>query len=306
MTVPKVSIIVPVYNVEKYLSACLDSLVNQTLRDIEIICVNDATQDASNLILEEFKHRDDRLVLLKHECNRGLSAARNTGLSIARGKYVYFMDSDDVLDLNAMEICFQEAERNSVDIVTFDAEVFYDSDYLGDLNFDYDRKITFAHHAKNVLCAAEMILLLLKTGTFKSAVWLLFIKRQILIESNLNFVEGLLHEDELFTPLLMIHSQTIMYLPYVFFHRRIRNNSIMTSQKKNVVKNNVMFIVRSLNLAGKDKRLQIKRLLLLRSCQLLGYIIRIGCELSLKEKIYHKYIVYKYKMIVLLLKLYGE
>ena len=98
----KVSVIIPVYNVEQYLKECLDSVINQTLKDIEIICINDGSTDGSLKILEKYESLDDRIVVFSQE-NSGLSATRNKGMQLSSGEYVYFMDSDDYLELNALE-----------------------------------------------------------------------------------------------------------------------------------------------------------------------------------------------------------
>lgn len=91
---PKVSIIVPVYNVENYLRKCLDSLINQTLKNIEIICINDGSTDNSLSILEEYASKDERIIVINQE-NAGVSSARNRGLEIATGEYIAFVDADD-------------------------------------------------------------------------------------------------------------------------------------------------------------------------------------------------------------------
>ena len=98
----KISIIVPVFNVEKYLSECLNSLINQTLKDIEIICVDDGSTDSSPSILEEFRNKDERIKVIRQE-NSGVSVARNNGLAIAQGEYVGFVDSDDWVDADFFE-----------------------------------------------------------------------------------------------------------------------------------------------------------------------------------------------------------
>lgn len=95
---PKVSIIVPVYNVEEYLVKCLDSLVNQTLKEIEIICINDGSTDNSLEILNTYAQKDSRITIIDKK-NEGVSAARNTGLNISKGEYIMFVDSDDYLEL---------------------------------------------------------------------------------------------------------------------------------------------------------------------------------------------------------------
>jgi glycosyltransferase EpsH len=111
---PKISIIVPVYNTEKYLRQCLDSLVNQTLNEIEIICVNDGSSDHSDIILEEYLAKDDRVKAISKE-NGGLSSARNTGIKVSTGKYIMFVDSDDWLDTNMCEQMLSFTEGNHAD-----------------------------------------------------------------------------------------------------------------------------------------------------------------------------------------------
>lgn len=112
----KVSVVIPVYNVEKYLQECLDSVLNQTLADIEIICVDDGSTDKSGKILDEYEQIDDRVRVI-HQENAGVSAARNRGIDEARGEYVKFVDSDDALDLRACEICYNKAKAENADIV---------------------------------------------------------------------------------------------------------------------------------------------------------------------------------------------
>ena len=115
---PKISVIIPVYNVEKYLRECLDSVVNQTMRDIEIICINDGSTDNSLDILKEYAAKDDRIIVI-NQTNGWLSAARNSGLKIARGEYIQFVDSDDYLELNACETAYKYALQYNADVVVF-------------------------------------------------------------------------------------------------------------------------------------------------------------------------------------------
>jgi glycosyltransferase involved in cell wall biosynthesis len=114
----KVSIIVPIYNVEQYLRRCLDSLINQTLKEIEIILVNDCSPDNCQSIMEEYAGKDKRVILIKHESNQGVSVARNNGMNIARGEYIGFVDPDDYVDLDFYEKLYRETENNrELDIV---------------------------------------------------------------------------------------------------------------------------------------------------------------------------------------------
>ena len=115
---PKISVIIPVYNVEKYLRECLDSVVNQTMRDIEIICVNDGSTDNSLDILKEYATKDDRIIVI-NQTNGFVGSARNNGLKIARGEYIQFVDSDDYLELNACETAYKYALLYNVDVVVW-------------------------------------------------------------------------------------------------------------------------------------------------------------------------------------------
>ena len=115
---PKVSIIIPVYNVEKYLKKCLDSVINQTLKDIEIICIDDGSTDSSYTILNEYAQKDNRFVILKQK-NNGAGAARNKGIEIAKGEYLYFLDSDDFVDITLLEKAHTKIKENDCDICIF-------------------------------------------------------------------------------------------------------------------------------------------------------------------------------------------
>ena len=112
---PKVSVIIPVYNVGKYLRKCLDSVINQTLKDIEIICVNDGSTDNSGKILDEYAAKDKRIKVI-HQENQGLGAARNVGIDLAKGEYIGFVDSDDWISTGFYEKLYETAKRENSDI----------------------------------------------------------------------------------------------------------------------------------------------------------------------------------------------
>ena len=115
---PQISVVVPVYNVEKYLRECLDSLANQTFEDFEVICVNDGSDDSSLSILEEYASEDERFKIVSQE-NKGLSGARNTGMNYIKGRYLLFLDSDDWLELNALELLYNHANALNSEMVIF-------------------------------------------------------------------------------------------------------------------------------------------------------------------------------------------
>lgn len=147
-TNPKISVIVPVYNVEKYLRHCLESIINQTLKELEIICVNDGSTDSSPIILKEYAHKDKRIKIINKK-NEGLGAARKTGLKVAKGDFIAFVDSDDWLKLNAYEKAYNNAISNNSDIVIYDI-IRYDENKNSyvywngtDLTQYFDKNINF-------------------------------------------------------------------------------------------------------------------------------------------------------------------
>ena len=123
----EISIIVPVYNVAEYLSECLESLINQSFTNTEIICINDGSTDDSLKILEKYSKSDDRIMIISQE-NRGLGSSRNVGLKNASGKYVFFMDSDDFLELDALELLYNNITSNDSDVVFYGAYKYIDGE----------------------------------------------------------------------------------------------------------------------------------------------------------------------------------
>ena len=118
---PKISVIIPVYNVEKYLSECLDSVLKQTYGDFEAICVNDGSEDGSQRILKQYAQKDNRFHVISQE-NQGLSGARNTGLNHAKGEYIFFLDSDDTIPEYALETMLKIAEKTNVPLVASESK----------------------------------------------------------------------------------------------------------------------------------------------------------------------------------------
>ncbi|UKK68366.1 glycosyltransferase [Prevotella communis] len=229
---PKVSVILPVYNVEPYLDEALYSLENQTLKDIEIIAVNDGSTDNSLSILDKHALTDKRISIYSQK-NKGLSGARNTGLNLCQGEYVYFMDSDDIIDKTALEECYNYAKKNDADVCLFDAEVFYEKDAL-QIPWDYNRNDTLVEDKKYE--GLSLFNLLLDKEKHRAVVWLQFTRWEYLKKIKLNFYDGLIHEDELFTPQVILQTNRIYYLNRKFVKHRIRKSSIVGKgySKKNL------------------------------------------------------------------------
>lgn len=229
---PKVSVILPVYNVEAYLDEALYSLEKQTLKDIEIIAVNDGSTDNSLSILDKHALTDKRISIYSQK-NKGLSGARNTGLNLCQGEYVYFMDSDDIIDKTALEECYNYAKKHDADVCLFDAEVFYEKDAL-QIPWDYNRNDTLVEDKKYE--GLSLFNLLLDKEKHRAVVWLQFTRWEYLKKIKLNFYDGLIHEDELFTPQVILQTNRIYYLNRKFVKHRIRKSSIVGKgySKKNL------------------------------------------------------------------------
>ena len=116
---PKISVIIPVYNTAKYLSKCLDSILNQTLKEIEVIVVNDGSKDNSQELIDAYKEKDGRIVSIQKE-NGGLSDARNVGIDVANGEFIAFVDSDDYIDLSMFEMMYGLSQKHQAEIVLCD------------------------------------------------------------------------------------------------------------------------------------------------------------------------------------------
>ena len=220
----KVSVVIPAYNVEKYIRECLDSLVNQTLKDIEIICVNDGSTDSTLQIMEEFAEKDKR-VIVKSQENRGISVARNNAIENAKGEYILFVDSDDYIELRAIEYLYYEAKSKNLDQLYFSTNVFYDiSNNEIDKNL-YIRKNDYS----SVRSGKQFFIDTVQNGEFKPTPVLYITKLELLNKNNIEFKKGIIHEDNLFTIQCLYYAERVAFHNINLYHRRVRENSIMTN-----------------------------------------------------------------------------
>lgn len=229
---PKVSVILPIYNVAPYLDDAFQSLINQTLEDIEIIAVDDGSTDESQLYIGKYARQDARIKCF-YQKNQGQSVARNLAIEHAKGDYIYMMDSDDKIELNTLEVCYQYAERTKADFIFFDGDVFYDQG-AEKLTWDYKR----THLCEEgVQYQGEFLLnKMIDTGKHSCVVWLLFIRKSYLSKIGLVFYPGIIHEDELYTTILTLSSNNIFCLQKPLVHHRVRNTSTMGKRysKRNI------------------------------------------------------------------------
>ena len=207
---PLVSIVVPVFNVEPYLGACLESVFRQTLPETEIICVDDASTDGSGSVLDAAARRDTRVVVLKHATNRGLSAARNTGLRAARSPWILFVDSDDLLSSHLCERTLAAATCNAADALFFNYAVFRDGQPAPP-----EPAVTASFLADRSA--------LLRRPAFA---WTKLVRTDLMRTNGIEFPEGLYFED---TPVhwrLVIESKCPMFLDEALVWYRQRTGSV--------------------------------------------------------------------------------
>lgn len=225
MSSPLVSIIVPTYNVERYVEECIDSLLNQTYKNIEIIVIDDGSKDATVYLLAKYA---DKIKLIVHGNNKKQGARRNEGIKKAQGKYLYFIDSDDWIEPDTIEKTVANLEETNADLVRFNGAVFYE----GDTALINEGHYNFASQLKENRVYAQEEAIQKNRKTFSASPCLYVVKKELIDRYNLYFLEGVLHEDEYFTTRLFTVIDSMTYLNEDFYHRRYRTASTMTENTK--------------------------------------------------------------------------
>lgn len=210
----QVSVIIPVYNTEKYLKKCLDSVCNQTLKDIEIVCVNDCSPDGSLTILQEYAKNDNRIKLINFTENKGAAAARNAGIDAATGEYIGFIDSDDFIDLDFYEKLYSKAKETDADAVKGKIKIIGDEDNIAkkvfyNINADVRRNFSYFCHS------------------FTSAIYNInFLKKyKIYFPINVSYFE-----DPYFSIMAIFHYKNVQVIDNTYYNY-VLNNMSLTSQK---------------------------------------------------------------------------
>ena len=224
---PKVSVIIPVYNTERFLPECLNSILEQTLQEIQVICVNDGSWDNSLQILEEYASKDSRITIISQE-NMGQSAARNAALKISTGRYVCMVDSDDMLEKCALEELYKYADAQSLDILFFEADSIYMNQNLKSVHAGYSTYYKRKNDYGKAVSGANLFTNLVINNEYRVSPCLQLIRRLHLLQHNILFPVGIVHEDNLFTfeNLLQADRAAVINKPY--YIRRIREDSVMT------------------------------------------------------------------------------
>ncbi len=210
------SIIIPVYNVENYLQKCLDSVLNQTYPNYEVICVNDGSTDGSLAILEEYQQKYHQIIIIS-QLNKGLSGARNAGIQVAKGNYIFFLDSDDWIETDTLKILADK--QNGEDLLCFNGRRYFEDgrtetpdsgiEEVNITGWEYYNKYALVSRKFHFVCTV-----------------LRLYRREYLLKNSLFFEEGIYHEDNLFTPLACYYAKSVKVIPDILYVYRIRQGSI--------------------------------------------------------------------------------
>ena len=221
-----VSVIIPVHNTAPYLDETLGSITGQTLREIEILCIDDGSSDDSLERLLRWAGEDQRICVL-HQENRGLSVTRNVGLDMAKGRYVYFMDSDDILEQDTLACLTRYAEQEALDVLFFDGTCFFDDEQGEDAGFvpNYQRVGTY----DQICSGVELMAAMRPNGDYYSSACLQINRTDFLRNNGIRFIPGIVHEDNPFTFRVILDAERAGCCPRTFFRRRVRGGSIMTT-----------------------------------------------------------------------------
>lgn len=225
---PKISVIIPVYNTEKYLEKCLMSVINQTLKDIEIICINDNSADNSLNILEGFALKERRIKIIDLPQNIGVSASRNIGIDAAAGDYIIFIDSDDWWEPDLLHSVFSSINESDSDIAVFGSN-YCDNDKIS-VN---EEQLTFLHDV------SEFNHKILKSNITYYA-WDKLYKSDFIKNNNIKFIEQIAQtEDGIFSLECLSYNPKMIYIPKCFYNYRINREGSAMTKTSNLVTNQI-------------------------------------------------------------------
>lgn len=219
---PKISIIVPVYKVEQYLPKCIDSILSQTYQNWELLLIDDGSPDNSGRICDEYAAKDERIRVF-HKKNGGVSSARNLGLDYAEGGYVMFVDSDDWLSNDCLEVCVYEVEKNKLDALQF-----------GFTSITENNEKRLVKNPSSILDGEQYI----KLNNFNVCVGGGVYKREIIEEYKLRFPEELkLAEDQIFVLSFFKHAQRIKYIDKaMYYYLQRADSAVHTPKSEDILK----------------------------------------------------------------------
>lgn len=224
----KISVIIPMYNVENYIDQTLQSALGQTLREIEVICVDDGSSDKTVETVRKIAGDDERVKVIS-KANGGASSARNVGIEAARGEYLYFLDSDDYIAPDTLEMLYHEVREHQLDNVYFDAETFFDTPELEAELGHYKNYYRRSQDYSEIITGPAMYAAMEMHYDFKPSPCLQLIKSTVLTENKIRFYEGIVMEDNLFSLQVILKCGRVKHVAKSYYKRRIRADSVMTN-----------------------------------------------------------------------------
>ena len=213
--VPKISIIVPVYKVEPYIHKCVDSILNQTFKDFELILVDDGSPDNCGKICDEYGQKDNRVIVI-HKANEGISSARNAGLDIARGEYIGFVDSDDYIEKDMYEILYNICEDNKCDIASCSSIIYFQ-----------EKTVINGGHRLIIHNKEEAMRVMLEGELYDEVVWVKLFKKSVI--EDIRFPVGKIYEDTAFTYKVINNSKRVATIGEPKYNYIKHENSIMSN-----------------------------------------------------------------------------
>ena len=240
-----ISVIMPCYNTEQYVEETLKSVLNQSFKDYEIICLNDGSTDGTLEILKRYQQSYPNIRVISSE-NHGSAYQRNTGVQCAQGKYIYYMDSDDLLKENCLETLYQYAEADNLDVVYFEADSFYETKEIEEA---FPQFLTLYHRHKEydgIYDGRNLYIQMENAGDIKMSVGLQFTRRQFLQDNNIKFGTERYFEDNLYTVKVTLKAGKARCVRDNLYLRRVRANSTMTTSENKTRFESYLEVVRGL------------------------------------------------------------
>ena len=225
----KVSVIIPCYNTEKWLPDCLDSVLGQTLPEIEVICIDDASPDGCGRIMDEYAARDPRVKTIHLPENHKQGYGRNRGLEIAEGAYIYLLDSDDMITPDALERLYELAEAERLEGVFFNADIIYENEELRQ-RYPAEGRIRIGEYPDEPVTGLELFQAFRDQEEWNVYFQGQFWNRAFLEAHDIRFPEGIEHEDQLFSFEAIVSAERVHYKNWPFFIRRYRPDSVVTKE----------------------------------------------------------------------------
>lgn len=281
MSNPKVSIVIPVYNTEDFVGEAVRSIMDQSLKDIEIIIIDDGSTDNSLSIVQQLSKEDNRIQVYSQK-NQGPSATRNAGINFACGKYLFLMDSDDYLEPEALETCFLKCEDNTLDFVFFDADILNKNTEF-DININYQRKE--CTDPETLYNGIQIFTILVENSKYSPSPCLNLINMKFLKRINLLFFPDIIHEDQLFSTLLYVQANRVMCIHEDFFKRRLRYDSIMTSKFSLKNMDSYFIITEKLSFFASN-HLEARHIIDLHLYKMLNAAVWLSYKMPFKDRLY--------------------